>query len=469
LDSLIVMADLKIVNRVDSAKHDITQTADIWNEFYKGFHPDNDIKKIKEDFLSIDPKQINTLPEVMSTLDRVKSARKTISDLSDTIGVKQIEIQQDFSRLSKYARDIDDWLKEDYQQILKKAKLPDLNVKNIGKMLFGREIVNRINSYLGYLQTIRKYMPEKSDKEKEETPERMAGLNIAFPDRLGYPKFLIRKIQLSGQTRASDENPGLVMSGDITGITSQPWIYGKPTVIDLKGLQQDKLSGIFTGILNHTTDISSDSFNIQFKNKALNDMSIAKTPYLPNKINKGKADFTGIVRFKKEQLLARIDIDAHALKFDFAQSQTKNRFVGIVQEVMSGIDVVTLHAKAAGKADNLDFKFDSNLDDLVSKKLKAMGSQALTDAQNKIRDRLNKIRDEKMAEANKIYDEKKKAIMDKIDDYKNKVDELKQKIEAKKNELEEEIKARKKAEEDKLKNKAKEGIDNLLQKKTKKP
>ena len=122
----------------------------------------------------------------------------------------------------------------------------------------------QVNQYLGYVKTAQKYMPKKSEKPKKEKKPRLAGQTIHFPDRHAWPSFLIQKIHLSGQTGASDTQPGLQLSGDVSGITSQPWIYGKPTVIDVKGLQENKLSGMFSAVLDHTTETSSDSFNIKF-------------------------------------------------------------------------------------------------------------------------------------------------------------------------------------------------------------
>lgn len=465
LDSLIVMADLKMVGRIDSAKTDITTTAVRWEAFYKDFRPDQDLKKIRSDFSTIEPRRIKTLPELLSTLEKVKSTQKSLNSLRTTVTTKHKEIHEDFERITIYVKNIDDWFKEDFQKVLKKAKLPDLSVKNIGKILFGKTIVDRVNLYLDYLQTIRKYMPKKSDKPEKEKPPRMAGQVIYFPDRHGWPKFLIKKIHLSGQTGTSQEQPGLVMSGDATGITSQPWIYGRPTKIDLKGIQANKLSGIFAAVLDHTTEISSDSFNILFKNKSLNNMNIAKTPYLPSKISKGRADFNSIIRFEADNLLAQLDIKAHGLNFDFSKIETTNKFVEIVQNVISSMELITLHAKASGQANKLDFELDSNLDELISQRLKTIGTKALTDAQNKIRARLNQIRDEKLTEANKIYNEKRKEIVAKIDDYTKQVDDTKAQIEGKIKEIEDDIDKRKKKEQDKLKEKAKKALNGILKKK----
>jgi len=461
LDSLIVMADLKMVKRLDSAKTDIIQTSKKWEAFYRDFHPDEDLKKIRADFANIDPKQIKTIPELISTLEKVKSAQKTLNMLSETVTVRYKEIHTDFDQISTYAKNVNDWFNEDYHNILAKAKIPDLTVRDIGKILFGGTIVKQVTRYLEYLQMIRKHIPKKA-KESEKKKQRMAGQTIHFPDRYGWPEFLIKKIHLSGQTGTTVKQPGLVMSGNVVGITSQPWIYGKPTVINLKAIQENKLSGIFAAVLDHTTEISSDSFNIHFKNVSLNNVKIHKTPYLPSKIRRGKADFNSLVRFENETILAQINIKARDLDFDFRQVQTDNKFVEIVQEVINSIKVLTLDTKISSEGDNLDFKMDSNLDELVSRKLKGIGTKALTDAKNKIRTRLDEIRNKKLAEVDKIFNVKRNEIVEKIDTHKERVDQEKAKIENKIKEIQEDINKRKKKEENKLKEKAKELLDGIL-------
>ena len=257
VDKLIETADIKIIGKLDSVKNDITTTTDKWQTFYKTFKPENDLKKIKTDFENIEPKNIKDIPTLIKTVDKIKSARDRLQKINDDVNVKHEEIRNDYNRLSIYTTQVDNWFSEDYQNLLRKAKLPDLNVKNIGKILFGATVVKKFNKYLDYLKFVRKYMPKKSETSKKDTSKRMAGQVIHFPTFNNWPSFLIKNINLSGQTGPTKEEPGLNISGDITGITSQPWIYNKPAIVELKAHQQNDPSGSLTAVLDHITDISN--------------------------------------------------------------------------------------------------------------------------------------------------------------------------------------------------------------------
>ncbi|MBN2012287.1 TIGR03545 family protein [candidate division KSB1 bacterium] len=462
LDSLIVMADLQIVTRLDSVKKDVTATSDKWQKFYTTFKPDDDLKRIQTEITSIDVNAIRDVPTLVATVDKVNKSRDELNTMYNQVQNTRKDITTDFDRVSQYTKSVDDWFKEDYQRILQKAKLPDLSVRNIGKILFGGTIVYQVDKYLNYIKVARKYLPKKSDKPKKEKPPRMAGQNIRFPDRYGYPTFLIQNIDINGQTGTTNEAPGIKLIGDVTGITNQPWVYGKPTQIELKGERENRPAGTLNGVLNHVTDTSKDSFHVELRNISLNNVAIHKSSYLPQKISKGQATINGTLSFRGDDLFANVDMVAKQLTFNFAESKPSDKFVATVQDVINGMDEITLNSTITGSGDNMDFRMDSNIDELVSKRLKAMGSQALKDTQQKIRARLEAIQKEKLNEANTIYQNKRKEYEDKIDTYRKQIEAEKQRLEEKLQALQKEIDDRKKAEADKAKDKAKDAINNLL-------
>ena len=75
LDSLIVMADLSLPVKVDSAITTIDSTEKRWQRFYRNFHPDNDLEQIKNKFANLDPQTIRTVPELLNTLQQVQEAQ----------------------------------------------------------------------------------------------------------------------------------------------------------------------------------------------------------------------------------------------------------------------------------------------------------------------------------------------------------------------------------------------------------
>ncbi len=430
LDSLIVLADLKMVDRVDSAKTDILATAEKWREFYDDFDPEQELQEIRADIESINPADITNVLTIARTLEKAKSIRDRVNALQATITTKHKEIHEDFNRVSNYGSNVDDWFNEDFRSVMAKAKLPDLSVKNIGKILFGGTLVNQVNRFLGYARTVREYMPEKRDKPEKEKRPRFAGQNIIFPDRHAWPEFLIKKIHLSG-SGATASGSVLQLSGEAPGNTSQPWIYGEPTLIGLQAMQEGKLSGKFDATLDHTTEKAKDDFSVQLQNKTLAGLKIHRTPYLPDEVNGGLADISYTISFEEGNFSSRIAVAARDLQFDYGGLASSDRFVQITREVINSIDVLELSARVSARGEEVSFTVDSNLDELVSRKLQSMGSQALTDARNKISSRLNAVRAEKMAEADALYREKKAEIEGVIDDYKKRIDEEKAKIEAK--------------------------------------
>ena len=462
LDSLIVLADLTLPRKLDSAQTQIQATGATWDAFFSTFHPDEDLEQIRDTFSQIDAAKIRTVPELVTTLDQAKKSRNTLLSIQDTIRTRKKRLQTDFAEVRNYASSVDDWYKEDYRSVLAKAKLPDLSVTEIGKMVFGPLLVQRVQQAIGMVQKIRSLMPKKSDQQKKEKPKRLKGQTIHFRNKHAWPAFLIEQTNLSGQTGYGPDDVGLSVSGQAKGFTSQPWIYGQPTSFNLNGSATDGRSLRFEGLLDHVAEKSVDTFDFRLASMNLNNVSIGKTAYLPDRITRGKADLTAHAVFEKNRFEIEIDMTAHGLDFDFQNFQSGNQFVNIVQTVIGKLDRVTLHSRILGEGDNLTFNLDSNLDDRVSKELRSMGSKALRDAQNQVRGRLETIRNDKMGEVNQFYEKQRSEMETRIKDYEKKADEYRMLAETKIEEIEKDIEKRKKAEEGKLKKKAEETLKGLF-------
>jgi uncharacterized protein (TIGR03545 family) len=464
LDSLIVMADLKIVQRVDSVKRDAAATASRWEAFHQIFHPDEDLRKIQADFQGVDPRAIKTIPEGLALAEKIRSAQKSLTAISDTFDVKQKAIRADVGRLASYTAQVDDWVKEDYRSVVQKAKLPDLSVRSIAKMLAGGMIVAKADQILGYYQTLRKVLPKKSAKVKKESPPRFKGQDIRYAEWHAYPTFLIRKIFASGQTGSSSEQPGVMLKGEILNVTSQPWVIGKPTTVDLSGETKDRRSVSFKAVLDHVTEAANDSFHVRFGNVSLSHVDLPKSDYLPSQIQKGRSDFDVILRFKENDFLGRFDMAARDLGFDFSQMKSNDLFVNVVRQVIGGMALITLGVKAEGRGDVFQFSVDSNIDELVSQELKKMGSKALADAVAKIQARLNQIKAQKLAELEKLYADKKSAVEAALGKYGKLIGDNKSLLGGKLDGLLKEIDKRKKGEQNKLEDKAKGLLDGFMKK-----
>jgi uncharacterized protein (TIGR03545 family) len=462
LDSLIAIAAIRTPQRVDSVKKDAMAAAARWDGYTKTFRPDEDLKKIQSDFQGIDPQKVKTIPEALELVEKARTAQKSLKAISDSFAVRQKEIRADIGRIMAYPAQADDWIREDYRSVAQKAKLPDLSVRSIAKMLAGRAIVAKADQVLGYYQAVRKYLPRKSDKPEKKIVPRFKGQDIHYAERHAYPTFLIRAIRVSGQTGSSAEQPGVMLKGEILNVTSQPWVIGKPMTVDLSGMTQDLRSVAVQAVLDHVTEAASDSFHVRFGNVSLNRVAIPDSKYLPAQIQTGKADFDLVLRFKENDFLSRFDMQARDLAFDFGQMQSKDLFVDIVRRVIGQMGLITLDVRAAGKQDEFQFNVNSNIDDLVSQELRKIGSQALADAEAKIRSRLDQIKVQKLAELEKLYADRMPAIEASLGKYGKLIGDNKSLLDGKLDGLLKEIEKRKKGEENKLKDKARGLLDGVL-------
>jgi len=464
LDSLIAVTGIRTPAKVDSLKQDAALAVARWDGFVKTFHPDEDLKRIQSDFQGLEPQKIKTVQEALSLVDKARSSQKTLAAISDTFQVAQKAIRADVGRITSFAAQVDDWIRQDYRAVAQKAQLPDLSVRSIAKMLAGGAVTAKADQYLGYYQTLRKYLPKKSDRPEKKAVPRLKGQDIHYANRHAYPAFLIRTIRISGQTGSSAGQPGVMLGGEIRNVTSQPWVIGKPATVDLSGGTNDQRSVSVQAVFNHVTEAASDSFHVRFGNTSLNHVTIPDSKYLPAQIQTGKADFDLVLRFKDEDFLGRFDMQAKNLGFDFGQTQSKDLFMNVVRSVIGRMNLITLDVRAAGKRDDFQFNVDSNIDNLVSNELRQMGSQALADAEARIKSRLNQIKAEKMAELEKLYADRKPEIEAALGNYEKWIGDDRSLLDGKLDQLQKEIERRKKGEEDKLKDRAKGVLDGLLKK-----
>jgi uncharacterized protein (TIGR03545 family) len=462
LDSLVVLADLKTVGRMDSLKTDASAAVSRWESFSKTFRPDADLKRIQADFKDLDPRSVKTLPEVIALWEKARSAQKSIAAVADTFRAKEKAIRSDIAGIASAVAAVDDWVRDDYRSVAQKAKLPDLSVRSIAKLLAGGTVVAQADKALGIYQSVRKVLPKKGGNSEKQTRPRFKGQDIHFDARQAYPTFHIRKLHVSGQTGPVDENPGIALRGEAFDITSQPWVIGRPTVVDLSGETRDARSVSIQAVLDHVTDAASDSFHVRFDNASLNNVAIQNSPYLPSKILAGKADLDLALRFRDNAFLGRLNMNAKDLNFDFSGMGSGDLFVDVVRQVIGQIGIVTLRIEALDQSDNFRLRFDSNLDERVSQELKRLGSKALEEAEARIMARLNAIKAEKLADLDRIVLEKRKAVDGVLNRYGLEIGDTGKILDGKVDEFLKEIDRRKKGEESKLKDKAKKFLDGVI-------
>jgi len=463
VDSLINMADLKTPLYLDTAKNELNRLSEKWNNIFVEFHPDEDLKRIENDLKNIDLKKADNLTGMLAVLTKAESAYSRFNTLSRTINKQYSEAEKDFHRIDLYQSQVINWIEADYQSLLKLAKMPDLSAKGVTKMVFGDIIISKIRGYLNILQHIRKIIPKHREKTTKERRPRLKGQTVHFPDRHGWPTFLIEKANISGQRGEPSEGSIWNYTGEMKGITTQPSVYGKLALLNLEAQNENGAAHIW-GLLDHTTETTRDTFHIALSNIRLNEMSL-QSPYFPAELRNGIADLSCMTRILDENLHIRIDINVKDMSFEANESQAEDLMTRIVQNIFLGMKRLRLQIDIMSEDKEFTLKITSDLDDLVSKELKNLASDALIKAEKAIRNRLNKLYGAEITDLNGLIGSERQSHQSPIQDYKNRTESLKKDFEKKLTELRDEIEMRKQEGGDELEDKARKLLDQLFKKK----
>jgi uncharacterized protein (TIGR03545 family) len=326
---------------------------------------------------------------------------------------------------------INGWIESDFNRALKMAKLPDISSANIGKLIFGKQVVGEVNQYLAYISTARKYSAKlSSGKPEKETPPRLKGQDIYFYNANARPDFWIKKIDLSGSTEA-----GLELTGLIENIVSDQRQIGKATTVAIQG--RDKQTEFsLNGDLNYLDEIPQETFSMLYNGFPLNGMKIADSPVLPRSITKGSGRMSSQLALKGSQINSTTRFNGSGVGFEFAQKDNPDKFTQLMHGAFADISALSFTARVSGTQSNLKFNLDSNLDDLLMAKMRESVSGELEKARTKIRERIQDETDKYRSQLDKTIAENEARLQAEVNKYRSMLDARTQEIEAKKKEIE---------------------------------
>ena len=453
VDSVMNMINLTSIKKMDSLKTALTQTYDSWNQKLQDSEIESDVKKIESGIKNIDIQKIDDIQKLQKALSTADDIKKTVEKLEKEYKDTKENFVKDFEQSRNSLKQVDNWIKADYDQARSKAKLPDFSVSNIGMMIFGEQAVNRFNMYLGYAGTARQYAAKlKTDKPKKIKPPRLKGQDIPFPDKNARPDFWIKKISLSGET-----NDEIKLNGEVLNITDNQKFIQKPTEAKIAGTRNDGANLNLNATFDYRNEEPMENYAVNFTGFSMANTQLSKSDLLPNKIKTGTGNVYSSLKLEGQSINGSIKFVGDKLKFEINKAKSSDDVVHrIVSDVITGINQVDFTAIVSGTAGNLNFKISSNLDRAISNGLKASVAKEIDAAKKKIEQRIDKEVGKYRTQLDAVVKEKEAQLRSELAKYQKQVDEQRAKVDQKKKEIETKIDEEKKKLEKKAKNKLKD-------------
>lgn len=407
--SQIKPENLKSLKTIEEARENASSLRNDWENKINGLEIQKTLNETKKTISAAGNLKVSGIGDILKakkTIDDLKRSQNSLKQKVQEVRSLKDSVKNDFGKVRSTLKSVKKIKDNDVGDILSNLNLPDFSAKGLSRSIFGPLWLNRLEKATFWIKTARKYMPAKKDKKevKEEKPERRQGINVTFPGRKPLPTFLIKKIVLSGSTeKSTDDLDSIRFKGEILGITSDPALYGKPTLIDISGQKNGRrtLKGSLKGKLDHTGRVPKDEFVLSVKNIDLTDKKWDAPDYLPSTIASGRANADIQFGLNGPKMSARMNAKATKVKLS-GSVPPKNQVERIIQDAFANLDDLIITATAWGSGDDLDFSVKTNLDNVISSRIKQSVGKEISQIRNQINDHVNKLVEERKGEVLKL-------------------------------------------------------------------
>jgi uncharacterized protein (TIGR03545 family) len=325
---------------------------------------------------------LNTLNEGRLAIEQIKRARDRVTALERGVKTGLAGLQSGLAGLDSARR-------RDYAFARSLLKLPSLDAPAIGRALFGPVAVKPFERVLYYTQLARRYMPPGLLPRASTGPGRVrrAGEDVRFPKEQALPQFLLRTAELSFLLRPNSDQPQRY-AGKLTGLTSDPALYGRPMLASASGPQ---LSA--GAMLNHLRGTPVDTVGATVGGIPLPAFDV---PGLPLRLTPGDGTTQLGLKLDGDTIHARFALHTTNAKWS-GDSGIRNTTIGdVIWRTVSGISNVQLEARISGELHNPELAVRSNLDQAIATRLHAIVGQEVAAAERQVRARVDSLVKEKV-------------------------------------------------------------------------
>ena len=356
-----------------------------------------------------------TLNEARQAIERLKRAQNRVTTLERGVKTGIAGLQSGLAGLDSAKR-------RDYAFARSLLKLPSLEAPQIGAALFGQTAIKPFERVLYWAQLARRYMPPGLLPRAAPGPQRLrrAGEDVRFPKERALPAFLLRTAELSFLLKPNSNQPQRY-AGRLSGLTSDPALYGRPTVAEASGPQ-------FTagGMMNHVRSIPVDTAGASIGGIPLPAFDV---PGVGLRLDPGAGTTQLAFNLNGDTIHARFALRSSNVTWARDSAVTSSTIGNLIWQAASGITNLDLEARVSGALHNPGLAIRSNLDQVIASRLKAVLGEQVAAAEKQLRARVDSLVDDKVAPARAKATEVQTQAQAQIAQQRARIDELQKQLE----------------------------------------
>ncbi len=362
-----------------------------WEQKLKSLPKADDFQKLGAQLGQVKTSGFNSPDELQKSLSEIDRIFKDADSKYKELQAANSSFNSDLNGLQTGLKDLDQQIKSDIKELEKHFKIPQLDAKSIAMSLFMPYVQPYKDKLFKYRAMLYKYAPPNllnKDKEPEvaiQPRPRSKGLTYEFGRPNSYPLFWIKKTAVSSQAGASPYS-GFI-EGQITDITTNQLLTGKPTVAQIKGdFPAAGISGFSTVLsVDNRKALSLITMDTKVQKFPVKQKNLVNSDDVSLGFNKAQGSTTAQAKLVGYKDL-NLEIKNQFQNIDYAVTAKEKTAEEILKKIFNDIKMIDLNVSSAGVLPRVDFNISSNIGSEVQKGLQKEVEAQIAIARKKIND-----------------------------------------------------------------------------------
>ncbi len=289
------------------------------------------------------------------TAMNAKQLRKEIKRIRDELNQLPKLARSDYAAIIQAG-------KKDQQNLKDKTQILKLDPKAISQSLLGEELEKKIQQTMNYLSWLKENLSDKMDIPE---PERFRGTEIDFAKNEALPKYLCRKMFLSGQSEISGQQ--FEFTGILKNLTSEPQLHKKPMTIEVEGIGEDDFLAKAT--IDLTRKTPAYKLHFQYHQNHPPTLHLGKGSELAFDLSADRTDLESLIEIKNGKLNGQIQLSQSPCRIELVSSETEDKNFSVaqtLQRILGKIDSLNTQLDLGGTLDRPEWSVTSNLGEYLS-------------------------------------------------------------------------------------------------------
>ncbi len=351
-----------------------------------------------------------------SAFEKLQAYQKTAAEVNELLAESQ-RLRKEFPGLIEQAnadfREIDAARQRDEAAIREKLKLFQLNPQELTETLLGPEFVQRAQQVARYAAWAKQNLDAATDPPEAE---RMRGTDIDFSSQEPLPKFLVRRMHISGQMDLRGQP--VPFAAEVTGITSEPRLHDQPMVIQLQAEGEAALK--LEVVADHRSDQPAWKLELDYRNPQPAKFALGRRDQTGLQLVSGDSRWNATLELVGDDLRGAVVLRQNDVRLDRSAetphaSETARMLAETLAETLAGVKQVEASLQLTGTLQQPRWSLQSDLGRQLATGMNAMIAGEMKRRQEELTAGLNARLQEKTGTLQQMMNERYSGLIAGLD------------------------------------------------------